>query len=188
MFHLRPPPDAQILRTLEGLRDAPYSYAHVGLTKQPLAQAPAGFHLDDYGAEIGRGPEAFARAKDALTRLENYPPSFTRIVRQPGLPTPGWMFATVARHYGFASVHPCRVIYVVDEPHRYGLGFGTLPGHAERGEERFLVSLIDDVVRYDVCAFSKPRGLARLGAPIARGLQRRFQRETVRTMKAIGAA
>ena len=37
---------------------------------------------------------------------------------------------------------PCRVVYVVDEPDRRGFAYGTLPGHAESGEERF-------VVRYD---------------------------------------
>ena len=64
---------------------------------------------------------------------------------------------------------PCRVVYVVDEPDRRGFAYGTLPGHAESGEERF-------VVRYDpatdeVCAevdgvleardVVEPAGLAR---------------------------
>ena len=34
---------------------------------------------------------------------------------------------------------PCRVVYVVDEPDRRGFAYGTLPGHAESGEELFLV-------------------------------------------------
>ena len=37
---------------------------------------------------------------------------------------------------------PCRVVYVVDEPDRRGFAYGTLPGHAETGEELF-------AVRYD---------------------------------------
>ena len=34
---------------------------------------------------------------------------------------------------------PCRVVYVVDEPDRRGFAYGTLPGHAESGEELFMV-------------------------------------------------
>ena len=34
---------------------------------------------------------------------------------------------------------PCRVVYVVDEPHVRGFAYGTLPGHPESGEERFVV-------------------------------------------------
>jgi uncharacterized protein (UPF0548 family) len=34
---------------------------------------------------------------------------------------------------------PCRVVYVVDEPGRRGFAYGTLRGHAESGEELFLV-------------------------------------------------
>src|SRR5690349_11068708 len=37
---------------------------------------------------------------------------------------------------------PCRVVYVIDEPDRRGFAYGTLPGHAESGEELF-------AVRYD---------------------------------------
>ncbi len=41
-------------------------------------------------------------------------------------------------HLGPVRV-PCRVVYVVDEPDRRGFAYGTLPGHAESGEELFLV-------------------------------------------------
>ncbi|MBK6811923.1 MAG: DUF1990 domain-containing protein [Sandaracinaceae bacterium] len=80
----------------------------------------------------------------------------------------------------------CRVIYVAREPSSFAFGFGTLPGHAESGEESFRVTLDDDVVRYDVQAFSRPHGvLSRLGAPVARSYQLRFQRETLEWMRAL---
>lgn len=184
LFRLRPPSDAQVLRLLERRVDAPFTYAHVGATRGELSAPPRGFVLDRYGAEVGRGERAFERARALVRELDNYPPSFTRIVRRPGPLEPGAVFATVATHFGFASVHPCRVIYVLDEPHRFGLGFGTLPGHAEAGEERFAVRMDGDRVLYEVLAISHPVGvLPRLGAPIARALQHRFQRETLATMK-----
>jgi uncharacterized protein (UPF0548 family) len=65
---------------------------------------------------------------------------------------------------------------VIDEPRRFGFAYGTLPGHVEAGEERFLVEwLADDAVWYDLLAISRPRYWgARLAYPLARRLQRTF--------------
>lgn len=186
MFHLAPPTDHQVLALLRSRAGEPFTYRDVGLTRTPLSAAPPGFVLDRYGAELGRGREVFDRACAALARIDNYPPSFTRVVRAPGELEPGSLFATVAKHLGFVSVHPCRVIYVAREPSSYAFGFGTLPGHAESGEESFRVTLEGDVVRYDVQAFSRPHGvLARLGGRVARAYQLRFQRETLERMRAL---
>lgn len=55
---------------------------------------------------------------------------------------------------------PARVVYVVDEPNRRGFAYGTLPGHAERGEEAFLVQRGDDgAVSVVIRAFSRPAHL-----------------------------
>ena len=54
---------------------------------------------------------------------------------------------------------------------RFGFAYGTLPGHAERGEERFSVVLNrdDGSVHYEVLAMSRPKHpLAWLGYPFAR--------------------
>ncbi len=54
-------------------------------------------------------------------------------------------------------VFPCRVVLALDEPHRKGFAYGTLPGHPEVGEELFAVTRDDDDrVRVEVCAFSRP--------------------------------
>jgi uncharacterized protein (UPF0548 family) len=104
-------------------------------------------------------------------------------------PREGLVFVAQIAHFGFHSLNGCRVIAVVDDQapiRRYGFAFGTLPSHEERGEERFVVSFdpATNQVRYDVRAFSRPRGrLARIGAPIARALQARFQRETCEAMR-----
>ncbi len=52
---------------------------------------------------------------------------------------------------------------------RFGFAYGTLPGHVESGEERFLVEWDrgDDAVWYDILAFSRPNHvLTRLGYPV----------------------
>lgn len=189
MFFLRPPSDARVVAELRKLVDAPFTHAPVGLICDTLTEAPAGFRLDAYGTELGRGPDTFDRARGAIARLDNYPRSFTRVVTVDDVLREGSLFATVATHLGFSSMHPCRVIAVVDESHLFSLCFGTLPGHAESGEERFQVVRRDDVVRYEVQAFSRPHDpLARLGAPVTRHYQKRFQRETLTTMKRLSAS
>ena len=73
------------------------------------------------------------------------------------------------------TVAPCRVVYIVDEPDRFGFAYGTLPGHPEQGEEAFVVAKADDgAVRFTITAFSRPKeALARLGGPVTRFVQKR---------------
>lgn len=68
---------------------------------------------------------------------------------------------------------PCRVVYVVDEPHRLGFAYGTLPGHPESGEELFLLERDHlERVTFTVAAFSKPASLlARVGGPATQWTQ-----------------
>jgi uncharacterized protein (UPF0548 family) len=68
---------------------------------------------------------------------------------------------------------PCRVVYTVDEVNCRGFAYGTLPGHPERGEEAFMVTVRDTGdVRFGIRAFSRPASLlARAGGPISRMTQ-----------------
>jgi uncharacterized protein (UPF0548 family) len=81
-----------------------------------------------------------------------------------------------------------RVVYVINEAgptERFGFAYGTLPDHVETGEERFKVEwdLNDDTVCYDILAFSRPnQRLVKMAAPLARQLQKRFARESMRRM------
>jgi uncharacterized protein (UPF0548 family) len=70
---------------------------------------------------------------------------------------------------------PCRVVYIVDEPNRRGFAYGTLPGHAEKGEELFVVRYdpATDKVYADVTAFSRhATWWSRLGSPVTSMAQR----------------
>jgi uncharacterized protein (UPF0548 family) len=72
-------------------------------------------------------------------------------------------------------IAPCRIVYVIDEPDRFGFGYGTLPGHPECGEESFVVERDGDITVFRIMSFSRPAGtVARLGAPVARRIQLRF--------------
>jgi uncharacterized protein (UPF0548 family) len=85
-------------------------------------------------------------------------------------------------------------VYTIDETGpvcRFGFAYGTLPDHAESGEERFLVEWdrATDAVHYDILAFSRPRHpLARIGYPLTRRTQKRFARDSAAAMRrAVGA-
>jgi uncharacterized protein (UPF0548 family) len=82
---------------------------------------------------------------------------------------------------------PCRVVYVVDEPHRKGFAYGALPGHAERGEELFAVSWDPetDEVRALIHSVSLPAALWLPLFPVLRIVQHIFAR---RFIAAIAAA
>ena len=66
---------------------------------------------------------------------------------------------------GSWTVNAARIVYVVDTGElakssgvrQFGFAYGTLPGHMESGEERFLIEqLADGSVWYDIVAFSRP--------------------------------
>jgi uncharacterized protein (UPF0548 family) len=79
-----------------------------------------------------------------------------------------------------------RIIYVIDEPDRFGFGYGTLPDHLVRGEERFLVErTTDDAIWYDLRAFSQPGSwMTRLLQRRVRKVQQGFVRGSGRAMQA----
>lgn len=186
MFFLTRPAPAALDRILADCADAPLTYTAVGATR---ATPPAGFYVDRYQAELGRGQDAFARARAAVDRFVMYPQPWTHVHRTFDRPYDGAMFVAVIRHMGFWSANPSRIVYTLDETdagvQRYGFALGTVAGHAETGEERFEVSrdTRTDVVTYHVIAFSRPYELlARLGTPIARALQKRFARQSRQAM------
>ena len=100
----------------------------------------------------------------------------------------GTVVAVLIRHLGFWSLNGCRVVYCVGDPEndvRFGFAYGTLPNHAEAGEELFEVFVdpqTDDVM-YRIRATSWPRAmLARVGQPIVRALQSRFRSHSAAAM------
>jgi len=90
----------------------------------------------------------------------------------------------VVKIAGFLKA-PCRVVYVVDEPHVRGFAYGTLPGHPESGEERFVVrhDPVTSAVYAEVSAFSRPATWwSKAGGPITSLAQRVMNKRYVRAV------
>jgi uncharacterized protein (UPF0548 family) len=80
---------------------------------------------------------------------------------------------------------PCRVVYVIDEPHVRGFAYGTLPGHPESGEERFAVrhDPVTAAVYAEVTAFSRPAAWwSKAGRPVTSLVQRAIGKRYVRAV------
>ena len=188
MFPFDEPSPEQIARFLDAQRDAPFSYAEVGSSREDT-KAPTGYAVDHNRARLGRGEGTFERAVAALYAWKMFDVGWGRLVPANPPVEVGTTVAVLARHYGFHSLNPCRITYTIEEDEggfaRRGFAYGTLPEHSERGEERFSVEWRreDDSVFYDLYAVSRPNHLlAWLGYPLARLLQRRFARGSLQAM------
>ncbi len=172
MILLRKPSDARIGRFLHNQRSLPFSYPEVGASRDG---ASPGYPVNQLRGRLGAGPETFARAVEALRGWKMYETGWTKLC-WPDVPiTEATVVGVLGRHFGVWSLNACRIVYVIEEQasllRRYGFAFGTLPGHVERGEERFTVEWdrADDSVSYEVFAFARPAyPLARTGQPFVR--------------------
>ena len=186
MFFLRRPSEARVRAILESQSRTRFSYPEVGATGTSV---PAGYNVDHARCLLGHGDAVFALAKSAIRHWEIFQNGWTLLCWADAPIESGATVALLVRTLGFYSVNVCRIVYVVDEPRRFGFAYGTLPQHVEAGEERFLAEWLDDgSVWFDVLAFSRPRHvLARIANPLARNLQRKFRRDAARAMQLASA-
>jgi uncharacterized protein (UPF0548 family) len=145
--------------------------------------------VDHTRIKLGEGEAVFKSATAALRRWGQFDLGWVE-AWSPDTPVrAGEVVAVIGRAFGVWWVNACRIVYVVDEAgpvSRFGFAYGTLPGHVESGEERFLVEWdrADGGVWYDILAFSRPRHvLTRLGYPVVRRLQKRFGRDSAAAMR-----
>jgi uncharacterized protein (UPF0548 family) len=183
MISLSRPSRETIARFLDGQRDLPFTYPAPGATRN--GEAPPGFDVDHRRRQIGHGREVFAAACAAVRRWEMFRLGWAEICWPETPVVPGSAVAMLARFGGLWWGNSCRIVYVLDEARRFGFAYGTLPGHVESGEERFLIEWReDDSVWYEISAFSRPRHwLVRFGYPVVRHLQKRFGVESLAVME-----
>jgi uncharacterized protein (UPF0548 family) len=164
------------------LRAAPFTYEEVGATasgRQP------GYDWLERSAALARQDFESACTDLFMWRLHE-----RAGLRVQASESPLRQGTVVLMHLGLgpASIRiPCRVTYVINEPKVRGFAYGTLPGHPESGEERFVLEQRrDGTISIAITAFSRPASrLATLGGPFTRRVQ---QAMTTRYLRALDRA
>ena len=187
MITVRRPTIELIHRFLEAQSGLAFTYPSVGSTAGDM---PSGYMVDHTRVQLGKGQQLFEAAKLAIEGWRQFALGWLEALPAD---TPIRKDATVGvlvRAAGLWWLNSARIVYVVDESSaevsRYGFAYGTLPGHVEAGEERFLIEWHhgDDSVWYDILAFSRPRHfLTRIGKFQVRRMQKRFSLDSAAAMQ-----
>jgi uncharacterized protein (UPF0548 family) len=165
---------------LAALEELPLTYPEVGATGS--GRLPAGYGHLHMEAEIGSGPQRFEQAADAVMHWGMQRGAGLRVRASSEVVV---LDAVVLVRMGFLPA-PCRVVYVVDEPDIRGFAYGTLPGHPERGEERFVIRRdpTTSAVFAEVSAFSRPATWwSKAGGPLVPVLQRVIAKRYLRAVR-----
>lgn len=142
------------------------TYPEVGATEHD--ELPAGYHHFRMSIDLGHGDVLMVRAAEAVMTFGVQRGAGLRPVTSSPRAAVGVLVIGRVGLGPLALSIPCSVVWAVDERRRAGFGYGTLPGHPERGEEAFVVSHdADDVVRFHVRSFSAPgRWFTRAAGPL----------------------
>jgi uncharacterized protein (UPF0548 family) len=182
VFCVTKPNPQEIRDFYDRLPHSKLSYQEIGATSSRI---PINATLDHNRIRLGQGVAAWNKATEAVRAWRMFDLGWTENAPIEA----GTNVAVLIHHIGFYSLNASRIVYVVDDPTRFGFAYGTLREHAESGEERFLVErdLRDGSVYYDLLAFSHPaHPLARFGYPITRALQKRFAADSkARMLRAV---
>ncbi|MGH9864689.1 MAG: DUF1990 domain-containing protein [Candidatus Acidiferrales bacterium] len=187
MFFLSKPSRDSIGTFISAQRDQPFSNPHVGVSRECV---PSTYAVDHNRVQLGHGAAVFAQAVNAVRQWKMFDMPWIDLCWPDAPIKTGTTVAVLVSHLGFWSLNACRIAYVIEEQgacEKYGFAYGTLPQHGEIGEERFTVEFQskDQSVWYDLYAFSRPGLFARLGYPYARILQKRFARDSMKSMKKV---
>ncbi|MBT8492913.1 MAG: DUF1990 domain-containing protein [Deltaproteobacteria bacterium] len=187
-------PSTRRIRTfVDRQRQLEFNYPSVGATRDLDASAD-GRMLGDYNVDaarvtVGRGSEAFARATEAIKRWKMFELGWVQLCWPDTRICTGSAVAILARVARGWLLNASRIAYTIEETgsrDRYGFGYGTLPGHLLRGEEKFMVTWDreSNQVDFELIAMSRPGQLfSWLSYPLVRRLQRRFRREACQAMQ-----
>jgi uncharacterized protein (UPF0548 family) len=189
VFSFRKPSISTLRRILTFESTLDLTYAAVGATFGQLPM-PEGFTVDRTRIELGQGHAVFERAKRALVEWRQFQLEWLETFPVDAPIHVGETVIVLARAGGMWWANAARIVFVVDDSSetisRFGFAYGTLPGHVESGEEKFVIEWdrATDVVSFEIVAFSRPKHyLVRLSKRRARTMQKRFATESTAAMK-----
>jgi uncharacterized protein (UPF0548 family) len=172
---------------LAAAREAPLPCPHLlTLEDGPIGTPPRGFVRDHSYSLIGQGERAFAAAREAFRRWEQFHLGWVHVASPVPEVIPGELVAVEAHTAYLWSMNISCIVEVVDSPTRFGFMYSTTAFHVEEGQERFVIEFDpkSESVFYLIEALSRPRNLlVRIGYPFSRAIQHRFARDSHARMK-----
>jgi len=192
MYLIKKPDDQRIKEFIEAQSRLEFTYPMIGATRKE--QHPSGYILDHNRIQLGHGTALFIRAKQALSEWRHFQFDWIELHQFNETPEPDQTVGVLAHALGLWVLNACRVVYVLEESEpvqRFAFAYGTLPEHAESGEERFQVEwhAEDDSVWYDIFAYSRPNQLlSKISYPYVRRKQKQFAQDSMQAMKKIVTA
>src|SRR6185437_2855646 len=178
--------DRQKTKLFAAASETPLSSPRLLTLAGLLGTPPKGFAHDLSRSRIGRGPQIFFRACEALKSWEHFDLGWVRVTNPIPAILPGELVAVEARTGCFWSINFSRITEVVSSPNRFGFMYTTTSFHVEEGQECFVIDFDSksEWVTYLTEAVSRPRHLlARIGYPFSRAMQHRFARDSHARMK-----
>ncbi len=181
---MRRPTESAVTKFIETSRSSEFSYKAVGQSRH--ASSPGGYTVDHNRIVLGQGSDVFRSAQQAIRDWKMFDMPWVELFYPETPIEANEVVAILVHHFGFYSVNAAQIVYVIDEPNRFGFAYGTLADHGETGEERFSVEFDRETgnVVYDLYAFSRPNlTLAKIGYPLSRMLQKRFAADSKAAMQ-----
>ena len=167
MIALREPSEDALAAFVEVQGATGFSYAEVGATRD--GNTPAGYRIDRRNERVGDA-NTWNALRSALEHWRMHRDAGVRV--WPVEPVREGLTVALVVKAGVTMISACRVVYMIDEPDRFGFAYGTLADHPVSGEERFLLTRTADGVSLELLAFSRSRSLLfKLATPIARRKQ-----------------
>ncbi|NUU31425.1 DUF1990 domain-containing protein [Arthrobacter sp. C9C5] len=174
------------------IADGELNYPGIGATED--GTAPDGFHRFQTRAQLGQGYRTYRRVADGILAWQIQRRSGLRVRVETEAVESG---ARIVNGFGIGPFRinaPCEVVWVRrpdpgDAPQSAGFGYGTLPGHPERGEEAFEVSIdAAGAVTFTVTAFSRHANwFYAAGGAVARAAQRLITSRYLRSAQELAA-
>lgn len=153
------------------------TYAEHGWSQRH--RAPEGYRIARHRIAVGTGEQAYTALAEGIMTWQLHRLAGLRV--DPATPRAA-AGVRMASRFGLGPLRlriPCEVVWAEEDlrsegRRRTGFGYGTLPGHPERGEESFVAVLEPDgSVRFELFAFSRHANwFFRAGAPVATACQR----------------
>jgi uncharacterized protein (UPF0548 family) len=192
MFSIIKPSAHKISSFINSQQNKTFTYDEVGISQDGPLQAdhPISkyYKLINRQFNIGEGEKSYELAKKAFIKWGMFDLGWVNV--KPTTPmVENALVGIVSNVMGVWSVNVCRIIYIVNEDGpviRFGMGYGTMPGHAICGEERLSVAFNPETgkVSFEIFSFSTESQLiAKISSFHLRTLQDRFARESARRMR-----